>query len=95
MPNLQASIKDLKQTKKRSVFNGRIRRRMKESVKSFNDAIKAGDSKSAEERLPRAQKMLDKAAKNGIIKKGTASRYKSDLAKKLNGLSAPDVETAA
>ncbi|MCA9377103.1 30S ribosomal protein S20 [Candidatus Nomurabacteria bacterium] len=92
MPNLQASIKDLRQSKKRTANNNRIRRRLKDSVKSYKKAIESGDAKTAEENLPRAQKMLDKAAKRGIIKKGTASRKKSLLSKKLNDLTAPDVK---
>ena len=92
MPNLQASIKDLRQTKSRTVYNNRVRRRLKDSVKKYEDAIETKDQKKAEEHLPRVYQMLDKAAKRGIIKKGTASRKKSKMAKKYNTLAAPDVK---
>ena len=94
MPNLQASIKDLRQSKKRTVVNNRVRRRLKEAVKAYNTAIDAGEVKTATEALPRVQKMVDKAAKSGIMKKGTASRKKSRLSKKLNTLTAPDVKAS-
>ncbi len=94
MPNLKASIKDLRKTKRKTVINNRIRRRLKDSVKAYNKAVETNDSKTAEKLHPRVQKMLDKAAKNGIIKKGTSSRKKSRLMKKLNSLSAPDVKAS-
>jgi ribosomal protein S20 len=34
--------------------------------------------------LPLAYKLLDKAAKTGLIKKNTAARRKSSLAKRIN-----------
>ena len=92
MPNLQASIKDLRQSKSRTIYNNRVRRRLRNSVKKYEDAISEKDSKKAQEALPRAQKMLDKAAKRGIIKQGTASRRKSRLAKKFNTIAAPNVK---
>lgn len=67
---------------------------MKDTVKSYNKAIDKKEDAEAKDLHPRVQKMLDKAAKNGIIKKGTASRRKSRLSRKLNALTAPDVETS-
>jgi small subunit ribosomal protein S20 len=93
MPNLQASIKDLRQSKTRTVHNNRVRRRLHDVSKKYNKAIDEKDVEKAKDTLPRVQKMLDKAAKRGIIKKGTASRKKSGYAKKLNDIAAPDVKT--
>lgn len=90
MANLQTSIKDVRQNKRRAVFNARMKKRYKAAVKEFNERIAAEDKKGAAEYLPRVYKMLDKAAKRGIIKKNNASRRKSRLAKKLNNLSAPN-----
>jgi small subunit ribosomal protein S20 len=94
MPNLAASIKSVRQTKKRTTYNSRIKRKYRGAVKDFNQAVEAGDSKAANEKLPRVYKTLDKATKGGIIKKGTSSRTKSRLAKKLNTLASSNVETA-
>ncbi len=94
MPNLRTSIKDLRQSKRKTFNNNRTRRRLKVAVKTYSTAVANKDVKTAERSLPVVQKMLDKAAKRGIIKKGTASRRKSRLNKKLNTLSAPNVETS-
>ena len=94
MANLQTSIKDVKQNKRRAIFNARMKRRYKDAVKEFNKLVEAGESKKAEAYLPRVYKMLDKAAKKGVIKKGTSSRRKSRLAIKLNKSAAPDVKTS-
>lgn len=94
MANLQASIKDVRQNKRRAVFNARIKKRFKAAVKQFNLLVETGDMKAAEKLLPRVYKLLDKAAKKGVIKAGTASRRKSRLAIKLNKSAAQDVKTS-
>jgi len=93
MPNLKTSIKDLRQTKRRTVHNDRLRKRVKKSVKKFQDLIKEGEKESAEKSLKQANKILDKAAKKHVIKKGNASRKKSRLAIQLNKLSIDNVKT--
>ena len=65
---------------KKHVFNLRRKRTLTTATKAVRkqlteDVKKAGDSLSA------AYKAIDKAAKRGIIKKNTASRKKSRLAK--------------
>lgn len=95
MANLKTSIKDVRQNKRRAVFNGRIKKRYKAAVKKYNLHIEAGEKKEAQAYLPRVYKLLDKAAKGGVMKKGSASRRKSRLAGKLNTLSArKNVKTA-
>jgi len=69
---------------------------MKKAIKNLNDLINSlnkktetitGDKlKEIEETLKNAYKQIDKTAKNGIIKKRTASRKKSALARKVNSL---------
>ena len=44
----------------------------------------SSDKSEAEKSLPELYKAIDKAAKRGVIKKNTASRKKSRLAKKLS-----------
>jgi small subunit ribosomal protein S20 len=93
MPNLKTSIKDLRQTKRRTVFNNRLRNRIKKSEKRFQDSIKAENKDTAEKSLKQTYKVLDKAAKKNVIKKGRASRKKSRLAIQLNKLSIDNVKT--
>lgn len=61
---------------RRRVFNARRAKQMKDAVKAVG---KSGDAKD----LPSAQKAIDKAVKRGLIKKNTAARMKSRLAKRV------------
>lgn len=65
---------------KRAVVNSKRVRTMKDSVKTVRKSISTA-SASTQEDLRLAFKALDKAAKRGVIKKGTADRKKSRLAK--------------
>lgn len=94
MPNLKTSIKDLRQSKKKAEFNKRIKNRLKKSVKNFDSSIESKDEKKAKEALDHSYKILDKAAQKNIIKKNTASRKKSRLAKNLNKLAQDNVKSA-
>ena len=67
-------------TRKR-VVNDKLRRTMKEAVKTVRKDVLAKDKKAIATDLSLAFKALDKAAKRGTIKKGQASRKKSRLAK--------------
>jgi small subunit ribosomal protein S20 len=76
MPNLENAKKALRVAARKRVLNDRRRRAMKAAVKS----VKA--TKSNED-LSKAFQAIDKAAKRGVIKKNTAARKKSRLAKGL------------
>lgn len=65
---------------KKRIINVKRTRDMKESVKTLRKSATTG-AKTTKEDLRAAYKALDKAAKRGVIKKGTADRKKSRLAK--------------
>jgi small subunit ribosomal protein S20 len=94
MPNLATSIKDLRQTKKRTVYNDRLRNRIKRATRRFEDLLKEEKFDEAEKALVQVYKVLDKAAKKNVIKEGNASRRKSRLASKLNKLAQDNVNTS-
>lgn len=94
MPNLPTSIKDLRQTKKRTVYNDRLRNRIKRAVRRYEDLLKEEKLDEAEKALEQVYKVLDKAAKKNVIKEGNASRRKSRLASKLNKLAQDNVNTS-
>lgn len=94
MPNLRTSIKDLRQTKRKTVFNARIKNRVKRATKRFNTLISEGKQEEATKVLPQVYKVLDKASKKNVIKKGNASRNRSRLAAKLNKLAQDNVNTS-
>jgi small subunit ribosomal protein S20 len=66
---------------RKKVFNDRRKTVLKKTLKSLDENIVSKTSKEAQSGLVLAYKALDKAAKRGIIKKGTADRKKSRLAK--------------
>jgi len=84
----KSAKKRIKSSEKKRVFNMRRSRAMKDVIKKFTKAVTAGDTKSAQELTPQVHKAIDKAAKGGVIKKNTASRKKSRLAKQLKTASA-------
>lgn len=72
MPITKSAIKALKQSEVR-------RKRNVSKKKGIKSAVKTSDLKD----LPKAQSVIDKAAKTGYIHKNKAARLKSRLAKKL------------
>ena len=54
------------------------------AVKKFESAVEAGNKEEATATFTAAVKKIDQACTKGVIKKNTASRKKSNLAKKLN-----------
>jgi small subunit ribosomal protein S20 len=69
-------------SRKREV-NDKSRRSMRTAVKDVRASIAKKDEKATKKELSLAFKALDKAAKRGVIKKGTADRKKSRLAKAI------------
>ncbi len=84
MPITKTAKKRLKQSEKRRILNLRYKRRMKKVVKEIRELVEKGKKKEGKKLLPTAYKIIDKAAKRGIIKENTASRKKSRLTKALN-----------
>lgn len=74
MPIIKSAIKRAKQTTKRRERNIGIKRDIKTAVKAFL-------AKPSAKTLSSAQSEIDSAVKKGLIKKNTASRRKSALAK--------------
>jgi small subunit ribosomal protein S20 len=68
---------------KKHVFNVRRKRVVTSTIKDVRKFVAAGSKTEAATSLAAAYQALDKAAKTGVIKKNTASRKKSRLAKAL------------
>jgi len=75
--------KSVKQSEAKRVFNTRRIRAMKSTTKQLGSFLSNKDKKGAETLLPEAYKAIDKAAKRGILKKNTAARRKSKLARDI------------
>lgn len=93
MANLKSSIKDIRRTEKRAVNNKRLKDRVKKAKKEIVKAIESGDTATASKLFPHFQKVTDKAAKKGVLKKNTASRMKARTAVKLNKATAKNAKT--
>ena len=86
-----AITKNAKKAQRQSVtnkiVNDRRRLTLKKTVKSLATNVIAKAAQEAQIGLKMAYKALDKAAKGGVIKKGTADRKKSRLAKSVAKIS--------
>ena len=83
MANIKSVIKDIRRTKKKTVYNNRLENRMKRAEKSFDKVLATDNVEDKKKALAHIQKVMDKAAQKGYIKKNTASRKKARLAVKL------------
>ncbi len=84
MPNIKSAIKRVSVIETKTLRNNMIKSEYKTAVKKFETAVAEGKKEEAQEALKYAIKKIDGACSKGIIKKNTASRKKSNLAKKLN-----------
>lgn len=79
----KSAAKELRKSKKRREQNKIVKNNIKYLKKQILKALAKKDIKSARDIFIKFQKVVDKAAKRGVIKKNTASRYKSRLSKKI------------
>lgn len=84
MPITKSAKKALRQSMKRRVRNLRKKREMKNILKKIGKLTIAKQTEETKKLIPQAQKIIDKAAKTGVIKKKAASRKKSRLMKLAN-----------
>jgi len=81
MPITQSAKKALRQSKRRKIVNLKRKDAMKDFVKQIKKLKVAGKKDEVAKLVPLAYKAIDKAAKGGVIKKQTAARKKSQVAK--------------
>ncbi len=83
MPNIKSAKKRVKVAAAKTEANKMVKSNLKTSIKKANAAVESGASdKDMAVRV--AIKKIDQAAAKGILKKNTAARRKSSLARKLN-----------
>ncbi|HNZ84222.1 MAG TPA: 30S ribosomal protein S20 [Candidatus Pacearchaeota archaeon] len=81
MPIKKSAQKALKQSKKRALNNLRKNREIKDLTKKIQKLVSSNKIDEAKKLLPAVYKAIDKAKKVNILKKNTAARRKSRLAK--------------
>ncbi len=83
MPITSSAKRALKESSKKRKANLQKKIVLKKTKKDFLKLIENGKIEEAKKMLPKAYKLLDKAAKVNLIKKNKAARDKSRLAKKV------------
>ncbi len=86
MANHKSAAKRARQNEKRRVRNRTRRSRARTLVKRFRLAAESGDLDAARAGFAAAERELRKAASKGVLKKPTASRRISRLARLLHRL---------
>lgn len=87
MANIKSAKKRILTSKKKSILNNDFKSSMKTAIKKVEKSVQENNVAEATKNFQIATKRIDKAQKIGIIKKNTASRQKSRLAKKVNEIS--------
>lgn len=84
MANHQSELKRAKQNAKRNLRNKSQKTAVKTLTKKLETLVAEGPAEDAKKTLLAAQKLLDKTAAKGVIRKKTASRKISRLTKRVN-----------
>jgi len=84
MANTSSAKRAIRVAKRKRKINVVKIEAYKKAKKTVLDLLQAGKAKEAEKELPKAYKLIDKAAKDNTIHKKTAARYKSRLSSRVN-----------
>lgn len=84
MAIIKSAKKAIRQNKRRRVQNLVYKNKIKNLIKEVRVLVLAKKIKEAKDLLPAIYEALDKSAKVGVIKKNTASRKKSRIAKLID-----------
>jgi small subunit ribosomal protein S20 len=79
MPQTASAKKALRSSERKRVVNNRWRNILRVSVRAVQDALQAGDAKSAAQNYSKAQSIIDRAARHNVIHPRQAARKKSRL----------------
>ncbi|MBA4150127.1 MAG: 30S ribosomal protein S20 [Verrucomicrobia bacterium] len=89
MPNTKSAERRVRSTARRQAQNKSIKNRLHTLEKKFSVAAGAGNKDEASTALKSLISAFDKAAKTGVVKKGTADRKKSRLTIQFNRATVP------
>jgi small subunit ribosomal protein S20 len=86
MANHKSALKRARQTVKRTERNRFYKTRIKNITRAVREAVEAGDVEKAKEALKSANQNFHKYVSKGVLKKNTAARKVSRLAKLVNDM---------
>ncbi len=87
MPNIKSAKKRLRTSERQYQENRPVRTRVGTMRRKFLETLEAGDRAAMTEAFRAYCSSLDRAAKQGVIKKNTAIRSKTRAANKIRSLS--------
>jgi small subunit ribosomal protein S20 len=88
MANTKSAKKATRKIARKTAVNKARKTRMRSSVRKLEEALAAGDKKTAAEAFKLAQPELMRAAQKGVLHKKTASRKVSRLSARVKALNA-------
>ena len=83
MPNTKSAAKAMRSSRRKQTVNKKTKEVVRKELKAIKALIAQGKKTDATAKLKEAYSALDKAVKKKVLKKNTASRSKSRLAKAL------------
>jgi len=88
MANHASALKRHKQSLKKRALNNTNRHKLKTQMRKLKTVIASGHKDDAKALMPQTFGLIDKSVQKGVITDNTARRYKSRLAKSINGIAA-------
>jgi small subunit ribosomal protein S20 len=79
MANTYSALKRVRQTERRTEFNRFAKTRLRHQIRKMRRALTAKQPGDVNTVMSETFSLVDKAARKGYIKRGTAARYKSRL----------------
>jgi small subunit ribosomal protein S20 len=86
MANTYSALKRVRQTERRTDFNRVAKTRLRHQIRTMRRALAAKDHGDLNAIMSATFSLVDKAARKGYIKRGTAARYKGRLHKKVKAV---------
>lgn len=86
MANTVSALKRVRITERRTEINRSRKSRLRLQIRAMRLLLIGKKKDEAVKALPRTFSIIDRAAKLGVIKKNTASRYKSRISARVKAL---------
>ena len=83
MANRVQALKRVRQAERRTAFNRFARTRLRHQIRTMRRALAAKEHGDLKTVMNGTFSLIDRAARKGYIKRGTAARYKSRIHKKV------------
>jgi small subunit ribosomal protein S20 len=86
MANHFSALKRARVEARRTEYNRVAKTRLRHQIRALRKALAGKEQKVTSEELSKTFSLIDRSARNGIIKKNAAARYKSRLHARVKAL---------